>query len=118
MLSVVIHAWPLFFAQQLLAYIVLSMRGLDAIHGPMDMIVSLGADLALPSDAQVGYFLRFFLGGIGPLQIWQLVISAVGVGIMARAGKGAAWTAATVNYLFWLLLLSGLGAFGMKMAGG
>jgi hypothetical protein len=118
MLTVSIFVWPVVVIQQLLTFVVLSMRGLDSIHGVWDMFVSFGADLLLPSDAGVGTFLRLFLAGIGPLAIWQVAISAVGLTVLGKAGKGAAWGAATVAYLIGLVLSAGLGSFGMKMAGG
>ena len=118
LLTVVIHAWPLTLVQQALTFIVLSMRGVSSINGPSDMFVSLGADLLLPQDAQVGYFVRFLLAGIGPLQIWQLVITAVGVMALAKLGKGQAWTAAVINFVIMLVLFAGLGALGMRFMGG
>jgi hypothetical protein len=117
-LSVAIHAYPLTLIQQALTVAVLTMRGVASVNGPADMIVSLGADLLLPQDAQVGYFVRFLLAGIGPIQIWQLAITAVGLMAMAKLGKGSAWTAAIINFVILLCLFSALGAVGMKFAGG
>jgi hypothetical protein len=117
-LTVVVFAWPVVILQQVLTFIVLSMRGLSSINGVWDMFVSFGADLLLPSDAHLGAFARVFLAGIGPLAIWQVAITAVGLTIMGKASKGAAWSVATIGYLIGLLIGSGLAAFGMKMAGG
>ena len=117
-LAVAIHVYPLTLIQQALTVAVLTMRGVASISGPTDMFVSLGADLLLPQDAQVGNFVRFVLAGIGPLQVWQLAITAFGLMAMAKLGKGPAWTAAIINFVIILCLFAGLGAFGMKMAGG
>lgn len=118
MLTVSIFTWPIAILTQVLTYVILSMRGLDAITGPTDMIVSLGLDNLLPSSVQLGYFLRFMLAGIGPLQIWSLAITAVGIGVLARLGKGSAWTAAVIYFVLALTAASGLGTLGMKALGG
>jgi len=118
MLTVSIFAAPLYVLQQVLVSIVLHIRGLDAIRSVWDMIPALGADLLLPADAQVGAFLRIFLGQIGVLQIWGVVVTAVGLMVLAKAGKGAAWAAAIISFLFTAALASWLAAFGIKAAGG
>ena len=118
MLTVTVFAWSIGVIQQLLTFVVLSMRGVDSIHNVWDAFVSFGADLLLPADASVGAFARIYLAGIGPLAIWQIAICAVGLQVLGKLGKGAAWGAAIIAYLVFLLIPSGLGAFGMKMAGG
>ena len=118
LLCVVVFSLPIYVLIQAITVVVLHQRGLASINGPEDLIVSLGLDLLLPQSVQPGYFVRFFLSGIGLLQIWQLTITAMGLAVMAKLGKGAAWGAAIVNFLIVLALMSGLGAFGMKMAGG
>jgi hypothetical protein len=118
MLTVAIFTWPIALLQQLITVAVLMQRGVAAIRGPWDMFVSFGADVLLPADAQLGAFMRIFLAGIGPLQIWGVVITAVGLMVLAKAGKGSAWTGAIVSYLVGLSIGAGLGSFGMKMMGG
>jgi len=118
MLNVVVFSLPVVLIIQAATVFILHTRGLASINGPEDMIVSFGLDLLLPQSAQPGYFLRFVLMGIGPLQIWGLAITATGLGVMGKLGKGGAWTAAIINFLIVLLLTAGLGAFGMKMAAG
>ena len=117
LLCVSVFAMPVALIIQAVTVVVLTTRGVNAIAGAEDMFVSLGLDLLLPSSAQPGYFVRFLLAGIGPLQIWSLAITAIGLGVMAKLGKGAAWTAATIYFVVVLLIVSGLGAFGMKMMG-
>jgi hypothetical protein len=118
MLTVVIFTFPVTLIQTVLTVIVLNMRGVSSIAGPQDMMVSFGADLLLPGDSQIGYFVRILLMGISPLAIWSLAIQATGLTLLAKMGKGAAWTAAVIAYAVFLLVGAGLGAFGMKMAGG
>jgi len=118
MLTVTVFAAPLAILQQALVAAVLRMRGLDAIRSVWDMMPSLGADLLLPADAQLGAFLRVFLGQIGVLQIWGVVVTAVGLMVLGKVGKGAAWTAAIVSFLIIAALMSGMAAFGISAAGG
>lgn len=118
MLTVAIFATPILVLQQLLTFVVLSSRGLASITGVWDVFVSFGADLLLPADAQVGAFTRVFLAGIGPLAIWQVAITAIGLTVMGKVGKGIGWTVATLAYLIGLALSAGLASVGMKMAGG
>lgn len=118
MLTVAVFCWPIAILQQVLTYVVLTMRGVDSIHTIWDSFVSFGADLLLPADASVGAFTRFYLAGIGPLAIWQVAISAVGLMVLAKMKKGPAWAAAIVCYLVFLVIPAALGAFGMKAAGG
>jgi hypothetical protein len=119
MLTVAIFVWPLSLIQQLVTFAVLTSRGgAAAITGPQDMFVSVGADLLLPAAAQTGYFVRFLLAEIGPLELWVLAITATEMMVMGKAGKGPAWTAAIIYFIIALLLIATLGNFGMKMMGG
>ena len=118
MLTVCIFAWPIAILQQVLAYVVLSIRGVDSIQSVWDVQVSFGADLLVPSDATLSAFLRLVLAGIGPLAIWQLVITAVGLKTLGKVSWATAWTVAIIAAVILLLGLSALGAVGMKAAGG
>lgn len=93
----------------------LRLRGspAEAIWNLQDARVSLGADLLLPADAALSPFLRTLLAGIGPLQIWGLIITAVGVRMLEQQGRKAAWVAALAAYVVLLVvgaLLSGVGS--------
>ena len=118
MLTVVIFTWPLALLQQVLTFVVLTMRGVESINSVWDMFVSFGPDLFLPADTQMSPFFRLFLAGISPLQIWGMVITAVGLMVLAKVSKGAAWTAAIISFLITLAVGAGIGAFGIKAMGG
>jgi hypothetical protein len=118
MLTVAAFVWPILILQQILTYVVLSARGVASINSVWDLFVSFGVDLALPADAQIGAFPHLFLAGIGPLAIWEVAIMAIGLSVMGKTTKGAAWSVATICYLIGLLITSGFGAFAMKIAGG
>jgi hypothetical protein len=117
-LLIVFFGWPIVLIQQVLTFVVLKMRGVDAINSPQDMMVSLGADLLLPADAQVSTFLRLVLAGIGPLQIWSAAIIATGIIVLGKAQKGGAWTATIIYLVITTLVVAGLGSFFFKMMGG
>lgn len=118
MLTVTIFAWPIAILQQVLTYIVLSVRGVDAIQSVWDAQASFGADLLLPSDMALSPFVRLLLAGIGPLAIWQVAITAIGLKTLGKVSWGAAWTVAIVSALILLFGLAFLGSLGMKAAGG
>jgi len=116
MLTVTIFAWPIAILQQLLTYIALSIRGLESIQTVWDLQVSFGADLLLPSDTTMGAFGRLFLAGIGPLAIWQLIITVIGLKTLGKVSTRAAWTAALVAFFVLLVALAALGAFSINAA--
>lgn len=118
MLTVAIFAWPIAIVGQLLTFVILSMRGVASINSVWDIFVSYGADVLLPADMQLSAFLRLFLAGIGPLAIWQVAITAIGLRVLGKVGKGGAWTTAIVGFLILLAITALLGSFGMKAAGG
>jgi hypothetical protein len=79
MMAVSIFTWPVTLIQLAVTWVVLNSRGVGTINGPSDMIVSLGTDLLVPADAQIGYFARFPVAGIGPLPDLKPTITAVGL---------------------------------------
>jgi len=116
MLTVTIFAWPIAILQALLTYVALSIRGVESIQSVWDVQVSFGADLLLPSDTTMGAFARLFLAGIGPLAIWQLIVTVIGLKTLGKASTGAAWTAALVTFFVLLVGLAALGAVGINAA--
>ena len=97
--------------------IVLRIRGTpqEAIRTMQDARVTLGLDLLLGADSGVSPFLRAILGGIGPFQIWALIITAVGIQVLEKQDKGTAWMAAIASYVVLLVigaLLAGMGGGG------
>lgn len=84
--------------------VVLRLRGTpaEAIRTMQDARPSLGLDLLL-GEGTSG-FVRGLAAGIGPLQIWGLIIVVVGIQVLEKQKKGSAWTAALVSYLLALVL--------------
>jgi hypothetical protein len=92
--------------QFVLQAVILRLRGAPdvAISSMADAQPSLGLNMLLPADAATGHFMTALLSGIGPLPIWAMFITAVGIMRLEKTTKGAAWTAAIVSYLFMLLI--------------
>jgi hypothetical protein len=102
--AVVIHSWAVAIIQQALVLVVLTMRGLEAIVSPADARVSLGLDLFLSPDAEPSAFVRAVLGQIGPLQIWALAVTAVGIIVLGGVPKAKSWIAATASFVVGLVI--------------
>jgi hypothetical protein len=117
MITVSVFTWPVTLIQLAVTWVVLNNRGVGSITGPQDMFVSLGADLLLPGDMQIGTFARLLLAGIGPLPIWKLTITAVGLMVMGKMTKGSAWTAALIIFVLAVFAAAGAGSFAAKMMG-
>jgi hypothetical protein len=100
--------------QVILQSVAMRLRGspAEAVRTMADARVSLGLDLLLPEDAAVPDLLEGVLAGIGPLQIWALVITAIGVLTLQKVSKGAAWTAALASYVVMLLVGAAFTAMG------
>ena len=118
MMTVSIFTWPVTLIQLAVTWFVLNSRGVGSINGPQDLFVSLGADLLLPGDTQIGTFPRLLLAGIGPLPIWKLTLTAVGLMVMGKLGKSQGWTAAIIIYVLAVVVAASIGALSMKMIGG
>jgi hypothetical protein len=86
-----------------------------ALTGPQDFGVGLGLNLLLPADTTIPSFVQGLLSGIGPLQIWALIITAFGVATLEKQTRAAAWTAAIASYA--VLLIVGAFFLGRGMAG-
>jgi hypothetical protein len=103
--SVAIFASVVAVVQAILTSVALRMRGgPETVTSLADMRVSLGLDLLLSSESTISGFLRGLLGGIGPISIWGLAITAIGVATLEKQPKGAAWTAATVAFVVMLVV--------------
>ena len=86
----------------------LRMRGVDAIQSPADAQQSLGLDLLFPVDfTQAHRALAAMFKGIGPFEIWVLVVTAVGLMSLEKVEKNKAWTTAVVAFVIGLLLRAG-----------
>jgi hypothetical protein len=116
LMCVTIFSWPIVVLQQVLNYVVLSIKGVESVQSVRDLQVSLGLDLLIPTDAHVSAFLRTFLQGIGPLQVWQCVIVAMGLMALEKVSSGKAWTAAIVAFVCLLVVSAGVASmFGGRM---
>ncbi len=105
MLSATIFAQATYIIQYVLSAVILRLRGAPetAISSIADAQPALGLNILLPADSS-SPFLNAVLGGIGPLPIWGLIITVVGIITLEKTKKSAAWTAGIVCYLVLLLV--------------
>ncbi len=97
------------FLQQLISLLVLRSRGVETIQSTQDLQVSFGLDLITSPDfAQAHKALAAFLRGIGPFEIWALVITAIGLITLERVPKQKAWIACAIAFVVGLVIRSGL----------
>ncbi len=89
----------------LLQGVILRMRGApgEAISVIADAQPPLGLNVLVTAES-TGRFVGALLAGIGPLPIWGLFITAVGVMRLEGVKKGTAWSAAIVSYVVLLLI--------------
>ena len=110
LLSVSAFAEVMFPIALLLQSVILRLRGApaDAISTVMDAQPALGLNVLLSSNS---HFLQAIYAGIGPLPIWSLIITAIGLMRLEGVKKNTAWTAAVTCFVVMLLvggLLAGL----------
>jgi hypothetical protein len=111
LLSVTVFAQVMIPITLLLQNIILRMRGSpsDAISVVADAQPPLGLNVLVSADTS--RFVSTILAGIGPLPLWALFITAIGIMRLEGVKKNAAWTAAIVAFVVMLLIagaLSGL----------
>jgi len=112
LLSVAVFTAPIGLLQVLLTFIVLKLRGPEALQTVADFQVTFGLDLLLPQDASVPKFVEGLLRGVSPFSLWSLALTAIGVRVVEKQTKGAAWAAAGVSFAVGLViaaLFSGIG---------
>lgn len=57
-------------------------------------------------------FWQALLSGIEVFAIWQLIVTALGLSVIARISRGKAWVAALAPFLLVLLVISGVAVIG------
>lgn len=107
LMSIAIFVAPITILQQCLNSVVLRMRGIETIQNARDIQVSFGLDLLLPADSETPRALAAFLRGIGPFEIWALVITAIALMTLEKVPKGKAWTACVISFVIGLVIRAG-----------
>jgi Yip1-like protein len=105
LLSISVFAQIMVPIALILQGIILRMRGApsDAVTSVADAQPALGLNVLFSADS-VGKFLSAIMAGIGPLPLWGLFITAVGIMHLEKVKKNAAWTAAVAAYVVMLLI--------------
>ena len=101
LVSVATYASITYTLLQVIGLIVLTMRGASSISGMIDLQPALGLDLLAP-DAK-GFTLAL-LRGINPFTLYGLFLTATGIAVTHKASKGAAYGAASAQFILALLL--------------
>lgn len=86
---------------QVATLLVLKMKGVEAIASPEDLRPPLGLNLLAPNATG---FTGAVLAGINPFSIWGMVLTAIGVGVTHKTGKGTAYTVAIVATVLGILI--------------
>ncbi|HVO35206.1 MAG TPA: YIP1 family protein [Gemmatimonadales bacterium] len=109
MLSATVFAQVMLPITLLLQALILRMRGSpsEAITAVADAQPALGLNVLISGEGS-SHFVQAILAGIGPLPIWSVIITAIGIMHLEKAKKSSAWTAAIVSYLLMLLIGAGL----------
>lgn len=104
LLSVNVFAQVLLPITLILQGVILRMRGApsEAITSIADAQPALGLNVLV--SAETSRFLFALLAGIGPLPLWGLFITAVGVMHLESVKKSTAWTAAIASFVVMLLI--------------
>ncbi len=109
LLTVSVFGSTVAFLQTLVTVVVLRVRGAQAIQTPADLQVSFGLDLLFSVEfAQAHPVIATVLRGIGPFELWALIIAVVGLMTLEKIGRKQAWTAALVAFVVGLLIRIGL----------
>ena len=104
LLSVSVFAQVMLPITLILQGIILRMRGgpSEAITTMMDAQPALGLNVLVGADTS--RFVTALLAGIGPLPLWALFITAVGIMRLEGVKKNTAWTAAIASFVVMLLV--------------
>jgi len=94
--------------QTAITTVMLRMRGVESIQSQADAQQSLGLDLMLsPEFAQAHRAIAGLMRGIGPFEIWALVLCAIGLMSLEKVPKNKAWTTAVIAFVIGLLIRAG-----------
>jgi hypothetical protein len=103
LLSVLAYSSITYILFSIVAIIVLTVRGKQAITGFADLRAPLGLDLLTPS---AGLFLGTFLNGINPFSVWGVWLTGTGVSITHGTSRNTAIAVTAVVYVLCLLLMA------------
>jgi hypothetical protein len=111
LLSVTTYAAIAYILLAIIGLVVLTLRGTVGITGTEDLQPALGLDLLAPGAKGFGLAL---LRGINPFSLYGVFLTATGVQTTHQVSRGAAYTAAAVQFVLALLLTGALAALGPR----
>jgi hypothetical protein len=98
------------FLLQVAALVVLKMKGVESVTGPLDLQPPLGLNLLAPN---MSGFMSGALAAINPFTIWSMILTAIGIQVTQRTSKGSAYAVAIIAMLIGVLF----GGVGAALAG-
>jgi hypothetical protein len=98
------------FLLQVAALVVLKMKGVETVTGPLDLQPPLGLNLLAPN---MSGFMSGALAAINPFTIWSMILTAIGIQVTQRTSKGSAYAVAIIAMLIGVLF----GGVGAALAG-
>ena len=105
LLSVATYASISFVVLAAIGLVVLGVRGAETIAAMEDLQPALGLDLLAPGAK--GFTLAL-LRGINPFSLYGVFLTATGIAVTHKTGKGGAYTAAAVQLLVMLVVAGAL----------
>jgi hypothetical protein len=108
LMTVSVFVAPITLFQTLVTTIALRMRGLENIQTMADAKLTFGLDnLVSPEFEAAHKVVAALLRGIGPFEIWGLVVTAIGLAALEKVVPKKAWTASVVAFVLGLLIRAG-----------
>ena len=108
MMTVSVFVAPITLIQTLVTTVVLKMRGVESIQTLADARITFGLDNMVSAEfVEAHKAIAALLRGIGPFEIWGLVITAIGLAALEKVPPKKAWTAAIVAFIIGLMIRAG-----------
>jgi len=105
LMTVSLFVAPITFLQTLVTTIALRMRGLENIQSPADARITFGLDNLVSAEyAEAHKAVAALLRGVGPFEIWVLIVTALGLMALEKVPKNKAWTIAIVAFVVGLVI--------------
>jgi len=108
LMTVSIFVVPITLIQTLVTTVVLRMRGVESIQTLADARITFGLDNLVSAEfAEAHRAVAALLRGVGPFEIWGLVIPAIGLAALEKVPTKKAWTAAIIAFVLGLAIRAG-----------
>ena len=108
LMTVSLFVAPITLIQTLVTTVALKMRGVETIQTLADARLTFGLDNLVSAEyAEAHRAIAAVLRGIGPFEIWALVVTAIALAALEKVPGKKAWTAATAAFVVGLVIRGG-----------